>query len=97
MDIQGNGYISIKQLTDQYLGKQAQVRRATDGEAREGISFQDVLRQKTLGETCGLKFSKAGVRNEKSGAEGNQGFTGDCGPAGVYCKCPQSDRGYCNG
>ena len=28
MDIQGNGYISIKQLTDQYLGKQAQDRKS---------------------------------------------------------------------
>lgn len=58
MDIQGNGYISIEQLTDQYLGKKAQVRRATDGEAQEGISFQDVLQQKALRETGSLKFSK---------------------------------------
>lgn len=58
MDIQGNGYISIEQVTGQYLEKQAQIRRATDGGAREGISFQDVLQQKTLGEAGGLKFSK---------------------------------------
>lgn len=30
MDIQGNGYISIGQLTDQYLGKKTPVRRATE-------------------------------------------------------------------
>ncbi|HBA49956.1 MAG TPA: flagellar protein [Lachnospiraceae bacterium] len=58
MDIQGNGYISIEQLTDQYLEKKAQARRATDGEASKGISFQDVLQQKTSGETGILKFSK---------------------------------------
>lgn len=61
MDIQGNGYISIEQLRGQYLGKKAQVRRATDGEASEGISFRDVLQQKTLGETGGLKFSKHAI------------------------------------
>lgn len=58
MDIQGNGYISIEQLKGQYLGRQAQIRRATDGEASKGISFQDVLQQKALGEAGGLKFSK---------------------------------------
>ena len=55
MDIQNNGYMSIAQLTDQYLGgpKRTPVR-----ETREGLTFQDVMRQKTqLGES-GLKFSK---------------------------------------
>ena len=60
MEIQGNGYISIEQLTDQYLGKKTQVRKATDGKvlenlASQGMSFRDVLEQKTSGE---LKFSK---------------------------------------
>lgn len=65
MDIQGNGYISIEQLTDQYLGKsqRMQARKATDGEAGNGkpingLAFQDVLRQKTLAEEGSLKFSK---------------------------------------
>lgn len=60
MDIQGNGYISIGQLTDQYLGKKT-VRRATDGEASTGISFQDVLQQKALGGSGSLKFSKHAI------------------------------------
>lgn len=60
MDIQNNGYISIEQLKDQYLtaGQKKQVQKATDGRAMNGLSFQDVLRQKTLTEAGGLKFSK---------------------------------------
>ena len=60
MDIQNNGYISIEQLKDQYLtaGQKAQVQKATDGRAMNGLSFQDVLRQKALTEAGGLKFSK---------------------------------------
>lgn len=58
MDIQGNGYISIDQLTDQYLGKKAPIRSATDGEALTGLSFQDVLRRSALGGAGSLKFSK---------------------------------------
>lgn len=61
MDIQGNGYISIGQLTDQYLGKKTPVRRATEGEASTGISFQDVLQQKALGGSGSLKFSKHAI------------------------------------
>lgn len=50
MDIQNNGYISIEQLTNQYLGKvqRGQVRKATDGQAMNGLSFEDVFRQKAL-------------------------------------------------
>lgn len=58
MDIQGNWYISIEQLTGQYLAKKTPVRKATDGGAYQGLSFQDVLQRKTLGESGSLKFSK---------------------------------------
>lgn len=60
MDIQNNGYISIEQLKGRYLtaGQKIQVQKATDGQATKGLSFQDVLRQKTLTEAGGLKFSK---------------------------------------
>ena len=58
MDIQGNGYISIEQLKDQYLGRKIPVRKATDGGAPKVLSFQDVLQQKTVGESGSLKFSK---------------------------------------
>ena len=58
MDIRGNGYISIEQLKDQYLGRKIPVRKATDGGAPKGLSFQDVLQQKTVGESGSLKFSK---------------------------------------
>lgn len=60
MEIQNNGKFSIEQLTDQYLGgsRKTQVRKATDGQAMNGLSFQDVLKQKTLAGTGNLKFSK---------------------------------------
>ena len=55
MDIQNNGYMSIAQLTDQYLGKP---QRASVRETREGLTFQDVLRRKAQPEAGSLKFSK---------------------------------------
>ncbi len=55
MDIQNNGYMSIAQLTDQYLGK---ARKASVRETREGLTFQDVLQQKAEPGACSLKFSK---------------------------------------
>ncbi len=60
MDIQNNGYISIEQLKGRYLtaGQKTQVQKATDGQAMNGLSFQDVLRQKAPTEAGGLKFSK---------------------------------------
>lgn len=65
MDIQGNGYISIEQLTDQYLGKsqRAQALKAMDGgeidgRTFNGLTFQEVLQQRTLADTGSLKFSK---------------------------------------
>jgi len=54
MNIQNNGF-SIAQLQDQYLN---QSQRAENAGAREGISFQDILRQKSLQDTGSLKFSK---------------------------------------
>ena len=55
MDIQNNGYMSIAQLTDQYLGKP---QKTVVRETREGLTFQDVLRQKAQHGTGSLKFSK---------------------------------------
>ena len=55
MDIQNNGYMSIAQLTDQYLGKP---QKTVVRETREGLTFQDVLRQKAQYGSSSLKFSK---------------------------------------
>lgn len=55
MNIQNNGYLSIAQLTDQQLNKS---RRTQATEGAEGLSFQDILRQKALPGTGSLKFSK---------------------------------------
>lgn len=51
-----NGYLSIEQLTDQYLNG-AQRLENTRG-TKEGLSFQEILQQKTLQSTGNLKFSK---------------------------------------
>ena len=63
MDIQNNGYISIGQMTEKYLGKsqKVQARKATDGQARNGLSFDDVLIQKALTDAGSLKFSKHAI------------------------------------
>lgn len=58
MDIQKQSFLSIEQLTDRYL---KQTRQAEGKSAQPGVSFQDVLFQKTLlgmGQTQELKFSK---------------------------------------
>ncbi|MCI9220317.1 MAG: flagellar protein [Lachnospiraceae bacterium] len=55
MDIQNNGYMSIAQLTDQYLGKP---KRIPVRETKDGLTFQDVLQRKTQSGACDLKFSK---------------------------------------
>ncbi len=55
MDIQNNGYMSIAQLTDQYLGKKQKV---SVRETTEGLNFQDVLQQKAQAPAYSLKFSK---------------------------------------
>ncbi len=58
MDIQNNNFLSIDQLKDRYITQT----RQTDGRTRqEGLSFQEVLQQKSLQELKrgeGLKFSK---------------------------------------
>ncbi len=55
MNMQNNTYLSIAQLTDQYLGKS---QRSDTRETTEGLSFQDVLQQKSLQGNGNLKFSK---------------------------------------
>lgn len=55
MDIQNNGYMSIAQLTDQYLGKP---KRIPVRETKDGLTFQDVLQRKAQPGDCSLKFSK---------------------------------------
>lgn len=57
MDIQKNGFLSIEQLTNQYLHNTR--KQQTDGRG-DGLSFQEILQQKTEG-TVGaetLTFSK---------------------------------------
>lgn len=56
MQIKNNGYLSIERLAEQYLSgtqKPEQTR-----ETREGLSFQDILQQRTLQDAGSLKFSK---------------------------------------
>lgn len=56
MDVQNSGYLSIEQLTDRYLNG---IRRPETGKPVEGLSFQEILRQKSAQETDGsLRFSK---------------------------------------
>lgn len=58
MDIQNKSFLSIEQLADRYL---SQPKAAGNRKTTEGLSFRDVLRQKTAqesGETRELKFSK---------------------------------------
>lgn len=56
MQIKNNGYLSIGQLTEQYLnGTQ---RSENPRETREGLSFQEILQQKALQDAGSLKFSK---------------------------------------
>lgn len=54
MNIQNNGYLSIAQVTDRYLNQTQSVENAESG---EGLSFQEILRQKAL-QGGSLKFSK---------------------------------------
>ena len=56
MDVQNSGYLSIEQLTDRYLNgpRRAEIRRSA-----EGLSFQEILDQKSAQEAGeSLKFSK---------------------------------------
>ena len=56
MQVKNNGFFSIEQLTEQYLG--GTQRSENTRETKEGLSFQQVLQQKTLQGTGSLKFSK---------------------------------------
>lgn len=58
MNIQNNGYISIAQLTDQYLKKSQKTQTGKSLEVTEDLSFQEVLHQKSLTGAGSLKFSK---------------------------------------
>lgn len=53
MEIQKSGFLSIEQLTDRYFGKN---QNPVDNRTEEGLSFQDILRQKS-----NVKFSKHAV------------------------------------
>lgn len=58
MDIQKQNFLSIEQLADRYLN---QPKQTDSKEKQPDISFQDVLKQKTLreqGQTGELRFSK---------------------------------------
>lgn len=58
MDIQNNGFLSIEQLTDRYLANSKPI---AENRTDEGLSFQEVLLKKTIGEVQSvgeLKFSK---------------------------------------
>ena len=65
MDIQNNGYMSIAQLRDQYLGK---TQKMPVRETKDGLTFQDVLQRKAQPGDCSLKFSKhaLGRLNDRS-------------------------------
>lgn len=59
MKIQNNGFLSIEQLQDQYLN---QTGRTQGNYIGSGLSFQDILTQKTsVPETGEVKFSKHAV------------------------------------
>ncbi len=67
MDIQKQNFLSIEQLTDRYLKQSKQIDNLVK---RSGVSFQEVLLQKTLqesGKTQELRFSKhaAGRLNDR--------------------------------
>jgi len=56
MQIKNNDYLSIGQLTEQYLNGTRKPENTR--ETREGLSFQEILKQKALQDTGSLKFSK---------------------------------------
>jgi len=58
MDIQKNAFLSIEQLTDRYFSKP---QSTTESRSTEGLSFQEILQQKSNAGQAGiqeLKFSK---------------------------------------
>ena len=54
MKIQGNGYLSIEQLQDQYLSKSNNISKSNN----VGMSFQEILEHKIIPQNEKLKFSK---------------------------------------
>lgn len=57
MKIQNNGFLSLEQLQDQYLNRNARIQK--NALPNDGLSFQDILSQKTgKPETGEVKFSK---------------------------------------
>lgn len=55
MDVQKNAHLSIEQLTDRYLGN---ARRAVPARTAEGLSFEEILKQKSAEGSGSLRFSK---------------------------------------
>ncbi|MDE5930887.1 MAG: flagellar protein [Lachnospiraceae bacterium] len=57
MKIQNNGFLSLEQLQDQYLGRNS--RQVQNNSSGDGLSFQDILSRKTERPEVGeVKFSK---------------------------------------
>ena len=57
MKIQNNGFLSLEQLQDQYLGRNG--RQVQNNFTEDGLSFQDILSRKTEKPGVGeVKFSK---------------------------------------
>lgn len=57
MKIQNNGFLSLEQLQDQYLGRNS--RQVQNSPSGDGLSFQDILSRKTEKPGIGeVKFSK---------------------------------------
>ena len=57
MKIQNNGFLSLEQLQDQYLGRNS--RQVQNNSPGDGLSFQDILSRKTEKPEVGeVKFSK---------------------------------------
>ena len=55
MEIQKNSFLSIEQLADRLYGRTPR----TDGaKTTEGLTFQEILEQRSSGETGALKLSK---------------------------------------
>lgn len=55
MKLQNSGFLSIEQLTDQYLTKTG----GRSDKTKDGFSFQEILNQKTIEDAAGgLRFSK---------------------------------------
>ena len=56
MKLQNNSYLSALQIQDQFLNREKGIGKAVSSE--KGMSFQEILAQKTEQTDTGLKFSK---------------------------------------